>query len=116
MGQSRCKHLRRIRVVDKSRKAWALTLAEMTDWLRERKAAIQDIGAHYYGSCAWRNTTRCYNEKHTWRSPRVMMTGFVNQAVGAREGVTELHVDDCLYHNGNEVRFDSATQVSRPLH
>jgi hypothetical protein len=118
MGQTRCKYLRRIRVVDKSRRSWALAPAELTGWLRDKRAAIQEIGARYYGRCAWRDTTRCYNKKYSWRSPRVIMTGFVNQPMRAPEGVTAIYVDDYLYSpgGGTELRYDPATKACRPLH
>ena len=62
MGPTRCRHVRRVRVVAKSRKAWAFTAVEMADWLRERKVDVQGIGRRWYGRCAWRDTTRYYND------------------------------------------------------
>jgi hypothetical protein len=118
MGESRCKYLRRIRVVDKSQRSWALTPAELTDWLRDKKVAIQEIGARYYGPCALRDTAGCFNSRYFRRSLRVIMIGFVNSAMGVPEGVSEIYVGDYLYVHGRdtEVRYDSATKASRPLH
>jgi hypothetical protein len=92
--------------VDKSRKSWALTPAEVTGWLRDKEAAFQEMVAGHYGPGAWRDTSMCYNETEIWSCPRVIMTGSLNQGIGGQEGVTEVHVNNYLWFDGNEVDYN----------